>query len=278
MYRLFQLATKYRNFLLFLAFEAICIFFLSFGRSSDYQKAILVNSSNNVIGSFLEVDQNVKSYLSLQEINGQLMEENIRLRLELENVRNQTANKFVPGIISQVDSLPYEYIPCYVINNSSVMVKNTFTINKGSNHGIEPGMGVVTSKGIAGQVRNVSSNFSVVNSFLHSSMLVSSKVRNSNLHCTSKWGTNNPKYGTLEYVPRFVKVNKGDTIITSGYNAVFPEGMLIGKINNAELSDTDPYFDIKIDLFTDFKALYHVYVIKNKAKVEIDSLNIENSL
>ena len=85
-------------------------------------------------------------------------------------------------------------------------------------------------------------------------------------------------YNTVQLIdiPRQAPVEIGDTIETGGKSAIFPEGILIGKvieINNDNAVDNV----INVKLFNDMSVIGPVYVIKNLQKVEIKRLeNSEN--
>ena len=74
------------------------------------------------------------------------------------------------------------------------------------------------------------------------------------------------------YVPRHVTPSPGDTVITSGYNAVFPEGILIGTIKSVNPSENQNYLDISVQLSADFSKLNYVYLVRNTSIEERDSL------
>jgi rod shape-determining protein MreC len=78
------------------------------------------------------------------------------------------------------------------------------------------------------------------------------------------------------YLPRHVQPIKGDTVVTSGYNAVYPEGLLVGTVEKVSLKDEALFYDITLKLSQDFRSLTYLAVIKSNLKVEIDSL--ENTL
>jgi rod shape-determining protein MreC len=71
----------------------------------------------------------------------------------------------------------------------------------------------------------------------------------------------------------------GDSVITSGFNAVFPEGILIGTISKVEPDRKDPnYLDLTIKLSIDFSKLNYVYLVENTRFKELDSLYIQSDL
>jgi len=72
-------------------------------------------------------------------------------------------------------------------------------------------------------------------------------------------------------------VKIGDTIETSGKSAIFPKGIPIGIIQNFELDQSKNFYTLSVKLLNDMTSLGHVYVIKNKFKKEIKTLeNINN--
>jgi rod shape-determining protein MreC len=77
----------------------------------------------------------------------------------------------------------------------------------------------------------------------------------------------------LTEIPFHVTLVKGDTILTSGFSSIFPEGIEVGIIESYSL-DRGNFYDISVRLFTDFQRLYHVNVIRNYRQEE--QLNLEN--
>ena len=71
---------------------------------------------------------------------------------------------------------------------------------------------------------------------------------------------------------RQAEIQKGDTIITSGNSAIFPEGILIGTALDIQEGNTSVNRIINIQLFNDMSSLKNIYVIKNFDKEEIRNL------
>jgi rod shape-determining protein MreC len=59
----------------------------------------------------------------------------------------------------------------------------------------------------------------------------------------------------------------GDTIETTGYSAIFPEGLTVGTISDFEKRGGD-FYRISVLLTSDFKKLHFVDVIGNLEKAE----------
>jgi rod shape-determining protein MreC len=60
--------------------------------------------------------------------------------------------------------------------------------------------------------------------------------------------------------------------VTSGYNAVFPEGISIGTVLEVNKGTDTNYLDITIELTTDFSRISYVYLVDNYKVIELDSL------
>ena len=59
----------------------------------------------------------------------------------------------------------------------------------------------------------------------------------------------------------------GDTIETTGYSAIFPEGVMVGTVSDFEKIGGD-FYKITILLITDFKKFHFVDIIGNMKKTE----------
>jgi rod shape-determining protein MreC len=271
MKRLFQFIYYYRAFFTFLFFEIICALIIA--GSGKYQSSGFFNTANFISSSVFTVKNNIGNYFGLKRKNLDLAKENAFLRQIISE--SEQENKFSLPEYRGNDTVfktHFEYITAKVINNSVRKINNFLTINKGTGDGVEPGMGVISSWGIVGKVRASSENFSTVYSLLHQDLLVSSEIKRNNVICTTTWTGEDPDYADLLYVPRHIKIFKGDTILTSGYNAIFPENIPIGVIDDFGINENETFYHIKVKLATDFRTLSYVYVIKNNFGAEKDSL------
>jgi rod shape-determining protein MreC len=267
--RLFQFFYTYRSFFTFLGFEVICISLVI--QNNQYQSSKYFNTSNEVAATIISTSSNVKEYFGLSELNSGLAAENARLR----EIVVQQQKLLLENRLSKIDSTKlksFTYTSAKVVNNSVSLSKNYITINKGSDDGVAPGMAVISGKGIVGTVKTVSRHFSVVISILNVNEQVSSLLKSENYLSTSQWDGIDPQFVDLKYVPRHVKLHTGDTIVTSGYNAVFPEGILVGVVTEFDLKKEALFYDVRVKLAQDFAQLSYVDVIKSVLKVEKDSI------
>jgi rod shape-determining protein MreC len=273
MERLFLFFYQYRAFFTFLFLEVICAWLIV--ENNQYQGAQFFNSSNSAIASLNNFSQGVREYFLLRNINSTLAQENAELRSKLEQYNQK---RFLGSPDSsfniKVDSSvirQYDFVSAKVVANTVHRFTNYITINKGATDGITPGMAVISPLGAVGKVKSVSKHYSVVTSILHIDVQVSVLLKRTGYFGTAQWDGRNPDLLKLKYVPTHVNPVKGDTIITSGYNAVYPEGIMVGVIEEVEKNET-LFYDLTVKLSQDFRKLAYVEVVRNHLRNELDSL------
>ena len=90
------------------------------------------------------------------------------------------------------------------------------------------------------------------------------------------WDGKDPRFAVLEELPRHTVYHKGDTIVTSGYSAVFPPGLPVGVVEGNNASDNDNFFSLKVRLLSDFTTLNNVQIVRNNNMEELRRLDAEN--
>ncbi len=190
------------------------------------------------------------------------------MRTQIERQAQQS----IP-VPARADSLiRYDFVSAKVVNNSIAQFKNYITINRGKDAGIRPGMAVISVFGAIGKVKSVSEHFSVLISMLNIDEQVSSVLKRTGNFGTSQWDGTDPRVVNLLYIPRHVQPVIGDTVVTSGYNGVFPSGILVGIVKDVKLKEEALFYDIRVELAQDFRRLSFVKIVKSNLKNEQDSL------
>ncbi len=275
MLRIFQFLYRVRAFLLFAFLEFLAIWMIVANNSP--QGAAFFNSSNELVGNALQKQADVVQFFSLADANAELVDENARLKQELLEL--QVKPDSMPLVIDSALETNFDLKGARVVANSLRFSQNYLNLDKGSKDGIKPGMGVFNSQGIVGRVKSVSENYAIAFSVLNTNLLISAKIKSSDVFGSIRWDGSNTSEVQLLYVPRHVKASKGDTVISSGFNAVFPEGILIGKISKVEVNKADPnYLALTVKLSTDFSKLTYVYLVENTRFQELDSLYRQSDL
>lgn len=258
---------QYRAFFTFLVLELFCSWLII--ENNQYQGAHFFNSANSFVARVNDFSQGAREYFSLREINRMLAEENTNLRKSLEQQKQGLDNQY--GADSAIIKR-FDFVSAKVVNNSTDRFTNFITINKGKNDGLKSGMAVISPQGVVGKVKMTSQHFSVVSSILNIDIMVSGVMKRTGYFGTIQWDGTDPDYINFNFIPRHVEPIVGDSIITSGYSGIFPEGILIGTISNIERTQEAPFYDLKVKLAQDFRKLTYVSVVKSNLLPELDSL------
>ena len=263
MNQLLQFLVRQRGFLLFVILELISIWAIF--TYNDYQHSIYFNTNNSVAANILGKIETVKKYHQLLEVNEDLSKENARLQNELYQLRNsKVSGGDLPYFASKAVATQYQLTTAKIIVQSTHSSQNYLTIDKGTLDGMAPGMAVVSSKGVVGKVISCSEHLSLVISVLNTINSVSVKIKKNGELGFIKWGGWQPEIVDMMDVSKYKKVAKGDTIVTSDFNSVFPSNIPVGVVAKLGLKNDGNFHDIKVLLFTKFNTLRYVYVIKNK--------------
>jgi rod shape-determining protein MreC len=259
---------KFKYFLFFLLLQYIALTLIF--NNLNFQKSKYVNSANVLTGGLYNKVSNISDYFTLKVINTKLLEENTLLRNLL---RQKTTLSFSMDSIV-LDTIKYHQkytvTSAKIINNNYTKAFNFLTINKGTADGLDKEMAVVNGKGIVGFTDNLSPNYARIQSILNKNTRINARLKNGYFG-TLKWNGLDYRIVQLVDIPRQAPVKIGDTIETGGKSAIFPEGILIGKVvevNNDNIIDNE----INVKLFNDMSSIGPVYLIKNLQKEEIKFL------
>lgn len=228
-------------------------------------------ASHSLSGSVDNLFRNISEYFSLRKTNRILVEELAKLHSRLPEAfyKPDSVRGFVRDSLSVTE---FRYIGAKVISNSTNKRNNFLMINKGKLHGIENHMGVIIGNKIVGQVVSVSPHFSWIMSVLHKDSRISAKFKKNNQLVTVEWPGGNYKIGEVKEIPRHVTIIKGDSIITSGNSEIFPEGILVGTIEDYTIVEDENFNYATILFSTDFNSLGYVEVVVDLMRREKEEL------
>ena len=211
-------------------------FYLVFTCNS-YHRSVFLTSANNVVGWSYTATYRISSFFHLKKNNEQLLERNAQLESELYALRSQIDQYVVSDTLQMeafvsdsVEQVQFDFIPAEVVNVSFSGPNNFITLNKGSAHGVQPDMGVI-SQGVVGVVSNVSNNFSIVIPVINPKFRLSAKLLNSENYGSVSWNGKNIRFAQLGELPKHEVFQVGDTVVTS-FSRIFPKRLLIGFVND----------------------------------------------
>lgn len=240
---------------------------------NDFHQSVFFSTSSKVNASLLKVSGGFSEYLNLYDENNSLMKENNLLLLKVQNLeakvdafKNSNDSFVVARDGKQFDSSVKKadiisYIPAKIINNSFKKIRNYITINVGRSDGLRPEMGVTNSEGVVGVVSTVSEHFAIVIPILNPILKISAKLKNNNMAGSIYWDGLSFDSAGFEGIPIYADVKVGDSIVSSGYSSMFPEGLNVGVVKSVSKDSYDNFYNIKVNLSVRFNALSEVRVI-----------------
>jgi rod shape-determining protein MreC len=259
--------------MMFLALEAISfVLMVSF---NNYQRVTFFNSSSNFIGSVYEKYSSMDDYFSLSRTNARLAADNASLRKQVERLK-ALQEKYPVNRPDTVDAPAYVFTSAKVISNSVNKQLNYITINKGSRHGIKKDMGIIDASGVVGVITDVSPNYATGLSLLNKRLSIPAKITKNNYFGSLVWDGEHFNTADLKEIPFHIMVNVGDTVVTSGYSNIFPEGIMIGTIKKFDVESGTNFYNIKVQLSTNFKTIKYVEVVQNTKRDELIKLESNN--
>lgn len=271
MLQLVDFAVRNRFFLVFILLEIFSVWLVV--RNNSYWGATYFNTSNYYVAKTLSFSNAAKEYTKLGEINSDLANENARLHALVANLTQRKPIDAPAGYVpDSMFAKRFTYTVAKVVDNETSKTNNVITIDKGTAHGIKPGMGVISATGIVGKVRFCSENYSIITSILHSQFMVSTKLIRSNEIGYAKWPGKDPNVIDLVDVSKYTKIFKGDSAVTSNQNSVFPPGIMVGKVESVTVHPDQTFYNIVLRLATDFRNLSYVYVVQNQQLGEQEEL------
>ena len=259
------------NTAVFILLEIAALGMLRYGDS--LQDLFISRAAHGFLGYFWGVSENISDYASLRTENRHLAEEILRLTETITRLEEEAAAAAARDSADYTTAWrgKYEFIPAEVIKNSVNKQHNYLIIGKGSDDGVRPQTGIITSRGVIGIVDAVSRHYSYAISFLNSDSSISARIGKDGAAGPMAWDGKGSGNALLREIPLQVKFEEGDTVYTSGFSTIFPPDIPIGRITGSRIVN-GATFEIKVSLFQDFSSVRHVCLVRNRDLDEIMSL------
>lgn len=270
MRNLLEFLAKYNHWFVFLILEVVSMVLLF--QYNSYQGSAWFSSANAVTGKLYEWDANGETFFSLTKVNQELTQRNAYLEQEVQKLSDSLVSVTKDSSIYHRDQFAllrnYRLIPAKVVANSVDKPGNLMTIDKGSADGIHKDMGVISGTGVVGIVYLVAEHYAIVIPVLNTKSNISCMIQNRGYFGYLRWKGGVSDLAYLEEVPRHAHFKLGDYVVTSGYSAVFPPGVRVGRILHVFNSADGLSYRVQLRLSTDFARLRDVCVIDDAAMKE----------
>jgi len=200
---------------------------------------------------------------SLEDKYNFLKNQNTLLALQNSQMRNAfLENQRLRKLIGFKESHPFNLKVAKVVGGSLSKFLNHIVLDVGLEDSVKKNMPLVLPEGLVGKIYHVGRNHSIGHLLLDQNFRVSAKIFRSGIKGIISW--NGGKNCSLEEIPNRSDVQIGDSIMTSGFSDIFPEGIYIGKVVSAENTTRHLFMKINVKPEVNFLKLEEVLLILNK--------------
>ncbi|MDA3948944.1 MAG: rod shape-determining protein MreC [Spirochaeta sp.] len=197
--------------------------------------------------------EELEEYQRLEGNIAALTEENVRLRRQL-------------GFVARTEE---PLLAARVIAKEAGRLFSSFTINRGSRHGVQPNQAVIAfiggREGLVGRVSEVSGGTAVVLPVFAAGSYVAARLEMSRFDGLLQGTGREDDPLVLRYVQRNARneISYGDLITTSGLNSLFPPDLPVGRVSRVNAPFYETALQISVDPVVDFGRLEYVFVLTN---------------
>jgi len=236
----------------------------------QYTFSRIVNNVRQKVQTLTQIQTLEAQKRELEETVSQLMMRTIELeeaQIELETLREHLEFK---------EANPeFDMLAAEVIGHEPSNLVQFLIIDRGAQDGIEPGMPVISSRGLVGRITEVNQGWSKILLLVDTSSSVNAMVQRSRAAGVVQGRT--VRKLTMRYISQLESVQEGDIILTSGLGGNFPKHLVIGQVVQVDQNDVDMFQEAEIRSAVDFQRLEIVMIIRNFEPLDLGLDDTEGS-
>ncbi len=210
---------------------------------------------------------NWRNYKKLENEYEYLLMENEELKMRVSYVEElEQENTRLSALMDAKDT--YSSLdPVYatVIARDPGQWFDTFTINRGTSDGVRVGMSVVTGDGLVGYVYEAKLNSSKVMTIIDTRSAVAclvQRTRDNGIMRGEVTKDSSSAQCFVYYLPNVNNISPGDVIVTSGTDALYPKGIVIGEVTAVSQETSSDGSYVIVTPYVDFRHIEDVLVLR----------------
>lgn len=246
----------------------ILIFFVSKGLKpvESFTLSIVEPFANFFSGTGRWFDRKFDFFSNIKEIkeeNQELVNDNLKLKYQLVELKEIKAeNEIFRKELELKKKSEFDLVASMIIGLDLTGDRKIIYLDKGEKDGLKVGNPLIVGEGIlVGQISEVGANNSKAELILDKNIKINAEIQENQIK-----GIVQGKHGTsanMEMIPQTADLKKGQTVITSGLGGSLPRGLLIGYIEDSQITVDQLFQSASLKLPADFKNLRMVWVIKS---------------
>ncbi|GAB6080994.1 rod shape-determining protein MreC [Hydrogenophilus hirschii] len=177
--------------------------------------------------------------VALQQENAELRRQLLILSAQIwEGAAARRENDRLRALLGFAPMPGTRLLPAQVLYDSPDPFSRRIVIDRGSNHGIRPGLAVAAAKGLVGQVTRVQPLVSEVTLITHERMRIPATVARTGMRGIL-WGRGEAELQLRDVLGEWA-VAEGDEVVTSGLDGLYPVGLPVGRVTRIEREQAEP--------------------------------------
>jgi rod shape-determining protein MreC len=238
----------------------------------SYIRSAIVTIASPFGWAFTKAGEGISGFSLYFRTLEELRDENAALRAELDEIKNlvynaeliKEENDFYSDYLGiKEEHMDFLFEDATVVGREATNYRSVLTLSKGTLHGIEVNMPVITEKGLIGRITEVGSTWSKAEIMTESSSAVGAYIE--------RTGVLGIVEGTYElrtdglcqmvYIEADSDIRKGDKVISSGIGEVYPRGILIGKVTEVYEDERTRTLVALVEPAADLESISKVMII-----------------
>lgn len=197
--------------------------------------ALLPRDAAHAVGGYFS------SLSRLQTENSGLRREKIaNAQLLQQGQQLQAENAYLRKLLGAGERLPATPVMAEILYDARDAFTRKIVVDRGSRHGVQPGLPVIDDTGVLGQVTRVFPFTSEVSLLTDKDQAIPVQVVRSGLRSVA-YGQGHVGSLDLRYMPANVDIKNGDILVTSGIDGVYPAGLAVAKVTQVESKSGDAF-------------------------------------
>lgn len=199
---------------------------------------LLANTPSQI---YRNMDEYFTTHDTLLNENRQLKQHELKQDIALQKLNTLALeNENLRLLLQTNKSIVESSIVAEIMHVGRDLFTKKIVVNRGSTQGIEAGEAVVDATGVIGQVTRVYPLSSEVTLITDKSLAIPIQVERNGLRAIA-FGHGRDNTLDLPYLPTNVDIKRGDKLVTSGIDGVYPAGLAVATVSHIEITPDSPF-------------------------------------
>lgn len=173
--------------------------------------------------------------------NQQLKQYALKQAVELQKLNTlELENNNLRQLLQTNKSIVETSVAAEIMHVGRDLFTKKIIVNRGASHRIVAGEAVVDATGVIGQVTRIYPLSSEVTLITDKTLAIPIQVERNGLRAIA-FGHGRDNTLDLPYLPTNVDIQRGDKLVTSGIDGVYPAGLAVATVSQIEITPDSPF-------------------------------------